>query len=89
MNKQQFRHQMIAAIREEGTSAHIQRKLDVVRLKLRQHRQDLLEIIQRDVSNGVQGFDSETINRMRAGEVARARCAYGLPVRDAGVHKEP
>jgi hypothetical protein len=60
--------------------------LDTVRLQLQWHREDLLETIELNRENGVQAFDSETINRMRAAELARARAAYGLPT---GVHKVP
>jgi hypothetical protein len=62
--------------------------LDTVRLQLQWHREDLLETIELNRENGVQAFDSETINRMRAAELARARASYGIPVRCAGVHKK-
>ena len=88
MNRAAYRGQLVNDIKAAGADAYAQRVLDEVRAQLRRHKEDLLEKITQQRENGVQDFDSETISRMRVAELARAKCAYGFTVRNAGVHKK-
>ena len=86
MNNAHYRKELVDAIKAQGVARHVENIIAEVRLQLKWHREDLLKKITENRENGVQAFDSETINRMRTAEVDRARRAYGLP---AGIPEKP